>query len=203
VASRLLAPLLLVTCLALPAVCEAQGGGRDSPPSMFTYGFNGIWLGAALGLSMGYLSTGSSYDDGEWKNLVIGAGIGAIVGVAGGITLGLVDTSSGLQTGRYVLRDTWYGTLLGALTGAAVGALLLIDSGDEKDILVGAAIGALIGAAAGAVYGVVEGQAANRRARVYDRQAFLRTLKLRVRLTTIRTAGTAAPAIVPTLLGAF
>src|SRR5262245_48528497 len=115
-ASRMSALAVLAVCLCLPAVCQAREGGEDDAPSMFTYGFNGIWLGAGLGLSIGYPSTGSTYQDGEWKNLAFGAGFGAIVGVAGGITLGLVDNSSGGKNGRFILRDTWYGTLLGGLT---------------------------------------------------------------------------------------
>jgi hypothetical protein len=56
-----------------------------------------------------------------------------------------------------VLRDTSSGIALGALTGAAVGALVWVSSDHPKDVLTGLAIGGLVGAAAGVAFGLVEG----------------------------------------------
>ena len=117
---------------------------------MFSYGFKGFFTGASIGLAAGYLSTGSSYESHEWKNLVMGAGIGAIVGVGAGVGLALADIGApGRGTGWYVLRDTDLGTFLGAFTGAAVGALVWVDDGRAKDVLIGLSFGALIGAGVG------------------------------------------------------
>jgi hypothetical protein len=166
-----LRPLCLSAALAIglgcPARCLADKSEADSAPSIFRYGFNGFWVGAQLGLAMGYLSTGSEFESGEWKSLVIGAGIGAVSGIGIGITLGVLDSgvASPPGIGFYVLRDVGYGTMLGALGGTAIGAILLLDTGELKTLAVGAAIGALIGAAAGIVLGVIEGENAQARKR--------------------------------------
>lgn len=143
-----------------PAVChaEAPAGSEEGEPSFFSYGFRGLFLGAGLGLAVGYLSTGNKYESGEWKNLVVGAGVGGLLGIGTGITLALVDEGAlRVPMGRYVLRDMWYGALLGAAAGAGIGALFFIDSDRPKDILIGTAIGALPGAALGLVFGLIEG----------------------------------------------
>ena len=149
--------IALIAGLGAPALCRAEAG--DDGPAMFSYGFRGFWTGAELGLATGFLTTGSRYESGEWKKLVLGTGIGAIVGVAGGVTLGVVDASDASRPryGWLVLRDMGYGATLGALTGAAVGLLVWVDDGRPKDVLIGLSIGALIGAAAGVVFGIVEG----------------------------------------------
>jgi hypothetical protein len=162
--SRLLPRLVLLGALLLPAVCSAQYDRGDSGTSMLSYGFRGIWTGATLGLAAGYLTTGSSYEHHEWKNLVMGAGIGAIAGVATGVSLAFVDADSYARPGFYVLRDMDYGSLLGAFTGAAVGGLLWLDDGSSKDMLTGAAIGTLAGAGVGIVFGLFDGARAQRRA---------------------------------------
>ena len=154
-----LSALVLVAALAVPAVCSARGTDGDDGPAMLQYGFRGFWTGAELGLAVGFLSTGDRYESGEWRKLVLGAGVGALGGVGAGITLGIVDASNASRPryGWFVLRDMGYGALLGGLTGAAVGALFWVDGGRAKDVLTGLSVGALIGAAAGVVFGVVEG----------------------------------------------
>jgi hypothetical protein len=145
---------VLLSGSALSSTCRAE----DDAPSIMDYGLRGVWTGAELGLAVGYLSTGSSYESHEWRNLVLGVGVGALSGIALGISLGIVDVSRDPpRTGGYVLRDMGYGTFLGALTGTAVGALFMVDSGRAKDLLIGAAYGALFGAATGVVFGAIEG----------------------------------------------
>jgi hypothetical protein len=146
--------VVLLGVLSAPSLSRADDG-----PAMFAYGFRGFWTGAELGLATGFLSTGDRYESGEWRKLVLGTGIGAIVGVAGGVTLGIVDASDQARPryGWLILRDMGYGATLGALTGAAVGLLVWVDDGRPKDVLIGLSIGALIGAAAGVVFGLVEG----------------------------------------------
>jgi hypothetical protein len=154
--SRPLAFVLVLTALAV-----APSRSRADMPDargLIDYGFKGFSLGVELGLSMGYIATGPVYRSDEWKKLVLGMGIGAIVGMVGGIVVSVVDaTGDGVPMGYFVLRDAGYGTLLGATMGAVIGMLLWVNDGTPKDILKGAAFGTLFGAAAGAVYGVVEG----------------------------------------------
>ena len=148
----------LLVALFAPSLCSAQ----DDGPGLFQYGFRGFWTGAEVGFATGYLATGSEFESGEWRTLVLGAGIGALVGVGGGIALAMVDASDRGRPryGWYVLRDMGYGVLLGALTGAAVGALVWVadeDDGEGKDVLIGLSVGVLIGAGVGAAFGLVEG----------------------------------------------
>lgn len=183
-----------------PALCHAQASSSENDePSFFSYGFRGLFLGAGLGLAVGYLSTGDNYEKGEWKNLVVGAGVGGLLGIGTGITLALVDESAlRVPMGRYVLRDMWYGALLGAAAGAGVGALVFIGSDRAKDILIGTAIGALPGAALGLVFGLIEGSNAPPRHR-RDRSE-----GARVGFTLAAVPnGPRVPALVPTLQGRF
>ncbi|HMI89951.1 MAG TPA: hypothetical protein VK509_01245 [Polyangiales bacterium] len=186
-----------------PAVCAAQSS--DDGPALFQYGFRGFWTGAELGLATGYLTTGSSYDKGEWRSLVLGLGIGAIIGVGTGVTLGMVDASDARRPryGWYVLRDMGYGALLGAFTGAAVGALFWVDDGRPKDVLIGLSAGALIGAAVGIAFGIVEGSGAEPRGRGERRRS--RALAERgVKLTLFASPGRrGVPALGPGLIGRF
>lgn len=137
----------------LPSAARAE----DEAPSIVKYGFDGFWTGAQVGLAAGYLATGQDYESGEWRKLVFGAGVGALAGVGVGITLGIADVGEPPPRAGYViLRDTRYGLGLGAVVGTAVGALFIIDSGDLKDLVVGASYGTIIGAAAGVAFGLIE-----------------------------------------------
>ena len=192
-----------LSVLCEPAVCAAQSG--DDGPALFQYGFRGFWTGAELGLAAGYLTTGSEYESGEWRKLVLGLGVGALIGVATGVTLGMVDASDSRRAryGWYVLRDMGYGALLGAFTGAAVGALFWVDDGRPKDVLIGLSWGALIGGAVGAVFGVVEGMGAEPRghgARSGDRRYAERGVKLTLFAAPVRGR---FPALGPGLIGRF
>ena len=164
--------LALVAAIGLsPSVSEAAPASRGSDtPSIVQYGFDGFWTGAQIGLASGYLATGKEYENEEWRKLVFGAGVGALVGVGVGITLGVVDVGSGPPaTGHLVLRDVSYGVGLGAIVGTAVGALFLVDDGRPKNLLTGAAIGTVAGAGAGLVFGLIESAAASSDASEGDR----------------------------------
>lgn len=150
---------LVLGLTAAPSLCFAD----DSAPSIVSYGMDGFWTGAQIGLAAGFLATGSEYESEEWRKLVFGAGVGALAGVGLGLTLGILDVGEAPpQTGGLILRDVGYGVGLGAVVGTAVGALFLIDSGEAKNLLTGAAVGTLIGAGAGLAFGVIEGAAADR-----------------------------------------
>jgi hypothetical protein len=125
--------------------------------SLVDYGFKGFTLGLELGLAVGYLTTGPQWEQGEWKTVVLGAGIGALGGMTAGIVVAVADsTSHGVPAGYYLIRDAGYGVLLGATMGAVIGVLLWVDDGTSKDVLMGAAWGGVIGAGAGLLYGVIE-----------------------------------------------
>lgn len=141
----------------------SPASAREEPPSVVSYGFDGFWTGAQIGLASGYLATGDDYESDEWRKLVFGAGVGALAGVGVGITLGIVDVGEPPpRAGWVILRDTGYGLGLGAIVGTAVGALFIIDSGEPKDLLVGASYGTLAGAAAGLAFGLIESAAQKR-----------------------------------------
>lgn len=149
-------------CSALVAaaavVLPAHALAADEPPSIITYGTNGFWTGAQIGVATAYLATGKDYESREWRKLVFGAGVGALSGVAIGITLGIVDSgSTPPATGWLVLRDAGYGIGLGSLVGLATGALFMLDSPDTKYLMRGLAIGSLAGAGVGVVVGVIQG----------------------------------------------
>lgn len=143
----------------IPSLSHAA---ENDTPSIVSYGFDGFWTGAQIGLASGFLATGKEYESREWRKLAFGAGVGALVGVGAGLTLGIADVGSGPPpTGHYILRDIGYGVGLGALVGTAVGALFLIDDGRPKNLLTGAAVGSVVGAGAGLIFGLIEGAAAS------------------------------------------
>ena len=149
-----------------PSLSEAA---ENDTPSVISYGFDGFWTGAQIGLASGYLATGREYESDEWRKLVFGAGVGALIGVGTGITLGIFDLGSGPPpTGHIILRDVSYGVGLGAIVGTAVGALFLIDDGRPKNLLTGAAVGSVVGAGAGLVFGVIEGAGSSKETAAVD-----------------------------------
>lgn len=156
--ASLVRPLLVVAVLAYGALQPGRASA-DMPNAagLVDYGFKGFSLGVELGLSIGFIATGPVYHGDEWKKLVVGMGVGALLGMAGGIVTSVIDaTGTGVPVGYFILRDAGYGTLLGATMGAVVGMLLWVEDGTPKDILKGAAYGTLFGAAAGVIYGVIE-----------------------------------------------
>jgi hypothetical protein len=161
--SRASALALVAGFWLTPAISRAQAPRTATDtPSIVAYGFDGFWTGAQIGLASGYLATGSEYESEEWRKLVFGAGVGALVGVGVGITLGVVDVGGGPPaTGYIILRDVGYGVGLGAIVGTAVGALFLIDDGRPKNLLTGAAVGTVVGAGAGLVFGLIESAASS------------------------------------------
>jgi hypothetical protein len=148
---------------AFIALTPARGrADMPNPATLLDYGVRGFTLGAETGLAIGYLSTGPIYQNHEWRKLVLGAGVGALAGMTTGFVLAVADvTKRDVPVGYYILRDTSYGTLLGALMGSIVGMLIWVDDGSSKAILQGMAYGTLFGAVAGIIYGIVDARYAN------------------------------------------
>jgi hypothetical protein len=123
------------------------------------YGFEGLGTGAAMGLGVGYLSTGSDWESGEWKKLVYGTAIGALSGLGVGILLGIIDagTTKGRGVGFYMVRDSNYGVSVGFVVGGIVGILKWVGDGSAIDVVKGLAWGTVIGGGAGFLVGIIEG----------------------------------------------
>jgi hypothetical protein len=150
--------MALIALFALSWLPAHSRADMPDAADVLDYGFKGFTLGIEAGLAVGYLSTGRVYDEQDWRTLVLGMGIGALAGVTTGVIVSVADvTSNGVPVGYYMLRDSTYGTLIGAVLGGVVGGLLWVDDGTSRDLLQGAAYGTLFGAVAGIAYGIVEG----------------------------------------------
>lgn len=138
-----------------PARCFAE----EDAPSIVGFGLAGIGTGAATGLAVGYITTGTHFNSDEWRPLLWGTGIGALTGLGVGILLGTVDAAMGRQrgVGFYMIRDSNYGVTVGFLAGGIVGAMVWLGGGDGRDLLRGMAWGTVIGAGSGLLIGVLEG----------------------------------------------
>jgi hypothetical protein len=145
--------LLSVASAIAPAHSRADMPDADS---LLDYSFKGFTLGIELGLSISYLSTGSKWDEDDWKPVVFGMGIGALAGLTTGILLSVIDRTSGGSGGFYLIRAAGYGALLGGVMGALVGVLFWVSDGSSKDVLIDAAWGAIFGTAGGLIYGMIE-----------------------------------------------
>jgi hypothetical protein len=148
--------------MAALVACGLAGTARadDDKPTVFTFAYQGLVVGAGAGLAGGYLvARDGGWKSSDWKPLVYGAGIGALVGSGVGLTLGIVDvTQDKPGRTRYVLRDMALGEGFGATVGGIAGALAAISTKKPEHILLGASIGVLSGAVLGAVFGFVEGR---------------------------------------------
>jgi hypothetical protein len=163
--NRVGGPGLVVGLLVLAMTTLAPTRALAELPDRATfldYGFQGFVLGVEIGLPVGYITTGSKYDSSEWRNLVLGMGIGGLAGLTTGFIAAVADSDEH-GPAFYILRDATYGGLIGAALGAAVGVLLWVDAETEdnhelgKDVLRAGSYGTLIGAGVGAIYGVIEG----------------------------------------------
>ena len=155
--TTLLGALVVCCLLARAAPCSAAD---EETPSVFGYALSGFGTGAGTGFAVGYLATGSTWESDDWKTVLWGGGIGALTGMGLGVVLGVVDAGTapgGRGVGFYVMRDSNYGLLAGALAGTVVGSLYWAGGGTGKDLLVGLSWGTVIGAGSGMILGVVEG----------------------------------------------
>jgi hypothetical protein len=180
-------PLVLVAFVSIYTTTAEAGGyfaeDPDSQPSIFTYGFRGMGVGALNGLAVGYLvvySEVSSVD--EWRILLASTGIGALGGMGLGFGTGFIDlmmyrrypNGNYVGLGAVILRDSLYGGLCGTLAGVIGGGVAALVNDEPESIALGAAIGALSGTAFGIVIGVIEGRVLTRRHESAPRRARLR-----------------------------
>jgi hypothetical protein len=156
---------LVAVLVALVLAKESKAAGYYGPnpeaaPSVFTYAWRGFTLGAIDGLATGYLiARADGFHGKDWRPLVYGGGIGALVGSGVGFTLGFLDLEDDRPgTASIVLRDSNYGMGFGIVAGGITGALFMIDSEKPEHILFGASIGALAGTGVGMAIGFIEGR---------------------------------------------
>src|SRR5690606_37333102 len=122
--------------------------------------------------------------------------VGALSGLGLGIALGIADLgSTPPSTGWLVMRDMGYGTGLGTIVGAAVGALFLIDDGSARDLLRGASIGAIAGAGAGLAFGLLQGATIDREPERKSKSA-ASGVRVRFTITAVEDEATPLPAVV-------
>jgi hypothetical protein len=205
----LFALLMLGIACSLLVAPEAQaqrrgfGPNPERAPSVFAYGFRGLGIGAPVGLSAGYLLTrDGDWGKEDWKDVGIGVGIGAVGGAVAGLGVGFYDLYDRRPgTGMVVLRDTWYGVLLGASVGLIVGAVLWIEDGDAENVLLGGAWGTVIGAPVGVVVGFLEGPTVRDLASVSAPSVGFHLQPVRTRLAATDPRSTVA--WIPTLSASF
>ena len=151
--------VVLVLMFSIVSISHAESGffgaAPEGTPSILNYGWDGMFLGALLGLSTGYLHYLS---DNETKHLGTNTAYGAIIGTAGGLVLGFSDASKGKKGyGAIVLRDMQLGGNLGLVVGAIVGGTQYSSDKEWKRVPKGMAWGYLGGVAAGLAIGLYEG----------------------------------------------
>jgi hypothetical protein len=186
---------------ALSVLAPQRCAAEDDAPSILGYAFEGMGTGVATGLAVGYLATGSEFESKEWRTLVWGTAIGALAGLGTGLVLGFVDAGMGKQrgVGFYMVRDSNYGWMVGAIAGGIIGGLIWLGDGTGKDLLRGFAWGTVIGAGSGLLIGAIEG-ALRGSGSSESRSAQRRNLQLGF---GIIPGGSGAPVPYPTLSGRF
>lgn len=125
-----------------------------STPSVFNYGWRGLFIGSLAGLSAGYIRYA---DDNNSNEMLKSLAYGALTGAGLGLVAGFVDTSAGTYgTGDIILRDTNRGGGFGLAVGLIWGGINAISKGDSKEVGKGAAWGYLGGLVVGLGVAIVE-----------------------------------------------
>jgi hypothetical protein len=165
--------LCTLPALAEPALENPTRAERNDP-SMLQYGFAGFGSGLLIGTAGGYIAARDpnwDWDKRDYRALGLGAGIGALSGMALGLGLGAADLGAKAPGyGGIVLRDTLYGTGLGALAGAIGGTISAVVQSEGEHVLFGTAIGMLAGAGTGMIIGFIEAPRAVRQRRKEEKQ---------------------------------
>lgn len=204
-------PALCFFCCVVPASAFAHSSAAasyDAPPSILSYSWNGLSTGLGIGLASGYLATGKTFESNEWKTLVIGAGLGGVGGIGFGLLCGLGDLGARPDIpGAIIMRDIGYGSTLGTVGGLVIGAVVAVESGEPRDLLVGSALGTLTGAGVGFLIGIVEAAVTSSERshleRSYGRGPEKRT-RAQLRFTVgAGLDGAGQPMLLPTAYGRF
>jgi hypothetical protein len=155
--------LLLAAFIPGDAFAQTTTVQQDDGPGIISMGLSGIFPGAAVGGSAGYLvGRRDGWKKSDWRAVGLGLGIGALSGAGFGILLGVID-KSGAPAGRYIARDWAAGVGFGALIGVIAGGISAARNDKAEYALFGTAIGAISGAGLGIITGIIEGAAKRNR----------------------------------------
>ncbi|HEX5659732.1 MAG TPA: hypothetical protein VFX59_21205 [Polyangiales bacterium] len=155
--------LALFLAAFVPGGAHAQNQSSDDGPGIISMGLSGIFPGAAVGGSAGYLvGRRDGWKKSDWRAVGLGLGIGALSGAGFGILLGIIN-ESGAPAGRYIARDWAAGVGFGALIGVIAGGISAARNDKAEYALFGTAIGAISGAGLGIITGIIEGAAKRNR----------------------------------------
>lgn len=153
--------LLISTILTVSAVSVAFAGSGffgappEGTPSIVNYGWEGLTLGALMGVSVGYLQYAHNK---ETSRIGKDAAYGALIGAGGGLVLGFSDAAKGKKGyGAIVLRDMHLGANLGLAVGGIVGVLQYSDDKDWHRVPKGLAWGYIGGSLTGLAIALFEG----------------------------------------------
>lgn len=147
-------------CIVIQAGIHATPcAAAEDEPLWLTYGLDGTGKGAALGATAGLMAVGVNAEANVWKNLAIGAGLGALSGLGTGIALAVLEEDRAPQAPRlgfYAFRDMGYGMTFGLLGGGLTGLIVWLAGGEGRDLVGGLGYGLLFGGGIGFIVGLIE-----------------------------------------------
>jgi len=144
--------VLLSSCLNAD---DFFGVPPKGTPSVVNYGWQGMKLGAMIGLGAGYIQ----YVDGaKAKTIALDTAYGALAGTGVGLALGVYDASLGKKGyGAIVLRDMYLCGELGAAVGAICGTISALNNSKWENLGTGTAWGFIGGSVIGIGVAFYEG----------------------------------------------
>ena len=153
---------MFAVCLVLAVTASSRLGAEEffgvqpkGEPSVLNYAWDGMTLGAEIGLSAGYLQYLDGYDT---KRLALDTAYGALAGTGVGLGLGVMDASRGKKGyGAIALRDMHLGGRLGMAVGALWGTVNSLKNSNWENLGRGAAWGFIGGSVAGLGIAFYEG----------------------------------------------
>lgn len=155
--ARMVGLVVFLFVASFARTASAHEGGTDDEPSIFSYAYQGLFAGAAVGGGGGYLvGRRDGWKKSDWRAVGLGLSIGALAGAGLGLTLGLLGRGE-VHTPRYMARDFAAGTGFGIVIGLLSGGISAAVQHEAEHVLFGAAIGAIAGAGVGLIVGAIEG----------------------------------------------
>lgn len=150
--------IITAVCASFSTISESAIFGKpySNTPSVISYGWYGLLLGALGGLSAGYIRYADEKDNSD--NILKSVGYGTLSGAGLGLIIGAVDMSSGKTgMGGIIMRDMYLGGLLGLTLGGIGGGIEAIGSKRWESVGKGAAWGYLAGIVFGITVASIEG----------------------------------------------
>ena len=133
------------------------GAPPKGTPSVINYGWQGMTLGATIGLSFGYIQYADAADP-KIKTVALDTAYGALAGTGVGLALGMFDASRGKKGyGAIILRDMRLCGKLGAAVGSIFGVVSALKNDNWENLGTGAAWGYIGGSVVGLGISFYEG----------------------------------------------